>query len=159
MDRARLRVTATRALTPSLFVGIEVNPLDDDVGPLATWRAIEETDRRPALILGTSSDRIGTPSGRAYFATLSKDLEAATGLTVAPYVGAAYGEFEEQTELIGGLHVRWSERWTSTHLWDGDNLHHLLDRTLDGGLRAGLVLVEQDGRCYGGLSLGLPLGD
>jgi len=159
VDRARLRLTATYAVASNLYVGVEYNPLDDDVGPLATWRAIEETARRPALIVGTSSDRIGTPSGRAYFATLSKDLERATGLPVAPYLGAAYGEFEDETKAIGGLHVRWSDRWTSTHLWDGYNLHHLLDRQMDGGLRLGLVLVEQDGKYYGGFSLGLALGD
>ena len=144
---------------PRVELGIEFNPKAEQVSPLANVRVLNETASRPAVMVGTSSDRIGTPSGRAYFATLSKDLERATGLPVAPYLGAAYGEFEDETKAIGGLHVRWSDRWTSTHLWDGYNLHHLLDRQMDGGLRLGLVLVEQDGKYYGGFSLGLALGD
>lgn len=157
VDRARLRLTATYALHERLRVGVEVNPLDDDVGPLVNWRVWDETARRPALMLGTSSDRIGTPSGRAYFATLSKDLEALLDLPVAPYVGASFGEFEDEWELIGGLRVRWGERWGSTHLWDGENLHHLLDTTLAERYRVGLVLVQQDDDYYGGLTLGASL--
>ena len=64
------------------------------MGLLVNWRAVEETASRPMLMLGTSSDRIGTPSGRAYYATLAKDLERHVGLPVAPYVGAAWGEFD-----------------------------------------------------------------
>lgn len=157
VDRARLRLTATYALAPDLLVGVEYNPLADDVGVLANWRMVEEGPRRPALILGTSSDRIGTPSGRAYYATLSKDLEPWLGLPVAPYAGAAYGEFEDAWEAIGGLQVRWGEHWSSTHSWDGHDLHHLLDRTWAGGWRTGIVLVERSGRYYGGLSLGASL--
>ena len=158
VDRARVRLTATYAVRPDLFVGVEVNPRDDDVGPLATWRALEETEDRPALILGTSSDRIGTPSGRAVYATASKDLERWTGLPVAPYLGVTYGGFEHEFRVIGGVHVRWAERWTSTHIHDGVNLHHTLDRSFDGGLRAGLLAVEQDGDYYFGISLGASLG-
>lgn len=157
VDRAKLRLTATYALSPELYVGVEVNPLDDDVGPLVTWRAVEETRNRPALIFGTSSDRIGTPSGRALYATLAKDVEGWTGLPVAPYVGTSYGGFEHEFELIGGVNVRWSEDWTSTHLFDGENLHHLIDRTFEGGWRAGLVVVQQESDYYFGLSLGASL--
>ena len=157
VDRAKLRLTATYAVLDGLSLGIEWNPLDEDVGPLANWRVVDETERRPALILGTSSDRIGTPSGRAYYATLSKDLTAWTGLAVAPYAGAAYGEFDERVEAIGGLHIRWIPRLSSTHLWDGVNLHHTLDWHFLGNLRAGAVLVEQDGEYYGGVSLGASL--
>ncbi len=158
VDRARLRLTATYAVTPSLRVGVEYNPLDDDVGALATWRALDETKTRPALIFGTSSDRIGTPSGRAYFATLSKDLESILGLPIAPYVGTAYGEFEDEFRAIGGVYIRWAEKWSSTHLWDGKNLHHLVDRSLGTGVRAGLLVVEQDEKYYFGLTLGASLG-
>jgi hypothetical protein len=155
VDRARVRFTAVYALRNDLTVGVEVNPKDDDVGLLVNWRALDETARRPALILGTSSDRIGTTSGRAYYATLSKDVESWTGLPIAPYVGTAFGEFEDEWELIGGVRVRWAKDWSSTHLWDGDNLHHLLDRRLSGGRRVGLVVAEQDGEHYAGVSLGL----
>ena len=49
------------------------------VFPVSNLRA----EDRPAVILGTSTDRIGTPSGRAIYATASKDLEHLTGLPIA----------------------------------------------------------------------------
>jgi len=166
VDRARARLTGTYSVTDRLMVGIEINPYDDgdldpddwDVGPLVNYRALDETESRPALIIGTSSDRIGTPDGRAYYATLSKSLHRWTGLPVAPYVGTAFGEFEDEWELIGGLNIRWADRWTSTHLWDGENLHHIVDHSLGTGWRAGFVVAEQDGDYYAGLTVGVSLG-
>lgn len=154
VERARQRFTATVRVDERLTVGLEVNPLADDVGPLINWRVLDETKRRPALVLGTSSDRIGTPDGRAVYGTLSKDLQAATGLAVAPYAGVTFGEYEDEWRPIGGLHVRWTERWSSTHLYDGVNVHHLVERRLGERYRAGLVVAEQDGEHYLGVSLG-----
>ncbi len=45
---------------------------------------LQETSDRPAVMLGTSSDRIGTPDGQAYFLTVAKDIERWVGLPVAP---------------------------------------------------------------------------
>jgi hypothetical protein len=97
------------------------------VGALANAVAVTETRSRPAVILGTSSDRIGTPSGRAYFVTVSKDLEANTGWPIAPYVGAAYGTFEEELRAIGGLRVRLPRDFTLGSIWDGKDLHPSLE--------------------------------
>lgn len=153
VDRAKARFTVVYAVDERLSVGLEANPVDADYGPLVNWRAVDETEHRPALILGTSSDRIGTPSGRAFYATLSKDLEQGTGLPIAPYAGTAYGQYDHDWELIGGLRIRWSDRWSTTSLWDGENLHHILDRDFD-RYRVGLVVVEQGDDYYFGLSLG-----
>jgi hypothetical protein len=156
VDRAQLRLTVTYAVTERFSLGVEVNPLGEDAGPLANLRILDETEWRPALIVGTSSDRIGTPEGRAFYATLSKDLEQWTGLPIAPYAGAAYGDFDDEWVPIGGLRVRWSERWSSTHLFDGHNLHHIVDREL-GHVTAGVLLVEQDGEYYVGVRVGASL--
>jgi hypothetical protein len=153
VDRARLRTTGVYSLDDSLQVGVEWNPLANDVGPLANWRAIEETRDRPALIFGTSSDRIGTPHGRAIYGTFSKDLEAWTKLPIAPYAGAAYGTFDDAFVPIGGLLVRWAERFSTTHLYDGDNLHHIATWTFESGVSVGALLVEQDGKFYPGLAV------
>jgi hypothetical protein len=153
VDRARTRLTLTRAVGDRLRVGIEANPEGDDYGLLANWRLLDETTRTPALIVGTSSDRIGTPSGRAYFATVSKDLEHTTGLPVAPYLGAAFGEYDDRWRLIGGLGVRWTEHLSSTNLWDGVHLHHTLTWTSGSGRRLGLVVAEQEQGHYLGLTL------
>jgi hypothetical protein len=103
-------------------------------------------------MLGTSSDRIGTSHGRAFYATVSKDLEAWTGLPIAPYTGISYGTYDDESVWIGGVSIRWSERWTSTHLWDGHNLHHLIDTTIGESQTIGLVVVDLDGRVDVGVS-------
>jgi len=156
VDRARLRTTAAYRIGDDLQVGIEWNPLADDVGPIANWRAIEETEKRPALIFGTSSDRIGTPHGRAVYGTLSKDLEAWTHLPIAPYAGASFGTFEDELVPIGGLLIRWTSRFTTTHSYDGENLHHMGTWAFDHGFSLSALVVEQDGTYYfgGALSAG-----
>lgn len=157
--------------TPWLQAGIEYNPLADDVGPLVNLRALEETEHRPALILGTSSDRIGTEGGRAVYATFSKDLEGLTGLPVAPYLGATYvidpDPGEDDWREIGGLMIRWLPRLSTTHMWDGVNLHHVATTplgALDSGRSLGLIVAERDdGEHFLGVTVGLgfavPWGD
>ena len=152
IDRAKLRTTLMYRFTPRFQAGVEYNSLADDIGLVANWRAMDETDQLPALIFGTSSDRIGTSEGRAYYATVSKDLEGWTGLPVAPYVGLAYGESDDELVGIGGLNVRWSKDWRSLHIYDSENLHHLLSTTIDGRHTVGLLVVEQDGEYSLGIS-------
>ena len=129
IDRAKWRNTLTYRFHPRLTAGVEYNPLAQKASPIANVVAITETHQRPALILGTSSDRIGTPSGQSFYATLSKSLKHHTGLPVAPYVGVAYGTFEDRARVIGGLNISFSERWSSTILFDGVRVHPLLNYT------------------------------
>lgn len=157
VKRAEVRLTATYAVAPNAFLGVEYNPLADDIGLLANWRIVAETLTRPAVMFGTSSDRIGTTSGRAYYMTIAKDIQHYTGLPVAPYIGTAYGEFDDELVFLGGASVRWAKGWTSTHVWDSQNLHHMLDRSFEDGKRIGLVLVEQDGDYYLGVGFGVTL--
>jgi hypothetical protein len=129
IDRAKWRNTLTYRLHPRFTAGIEYNPLAKKVSPLANVVVLTETHTRPALILGTSSDRIGTPSGQSFYATLSKSLKHATGLPIAPYVGVAYGTYEDRARIIGGLNITFSDRWSSTILFDGVRVHPLLNYT------------------------------
>jgi hypothetical protein len=129
IDRARWRNTLTYRIHPRLTFGVEYNPLAGKVSPLANVVVLTETHKRPALILGTSSDRIGTPSGQSFYATLSKNLKHETGLPIAPYVGVAYGTFEDRARVIGGLNISFSEHWSSTILFDGVRAHPLLNYT------------------------------
>ncbi len=123
IDRAKWRNTLTYRFHPRFTAGVEYNPLAGKVSPLANVVALTETHNRPALILGTSSDRIGTPFGQSFYATFSKSLKHYTGLPVAPYVGVAYGTFEDRARIIGGLNINFSERWSSTMLFDGVRVH------------------------------------
>jgi hypothetical protein len=144
VDRAEFRTTLMRQLTPTFSAGVEFNPAANEFGPLANWLAIPERENAPALIFGTSSDRIGTPHGRAIYGTLSKDLEPWVGLPIAPYVGASFGTFDDELVGIGGLRVAWDEKITSTSLWDGHNLHHTIDYGLKEGQMLGLVIANLD---------------
>ena len=129
IDRAKWRNTLTYRLHPRFTAGIEYNPLAKKVSPLANFVALTETHQRPALIIGTSSDRIGTPSGQSFYATFSKSLKHHTGLPIAPYVGVAYGTYEHRTRAIGGLNISFNDRWSSTILFDGVRVHPLLNYT------------------------------
>lgn len=123
IDRAKWRNTLTYRFHPRFTAGVEYNPLAGKVSPLANVVALTETHSRPALILGTSSDRIGTPAGQSFYATFSKSLKHHTGLPIAPYGGVAYGTFEDRLRVIGGLSIYFNERWTSTILFDGVRVH------------------------------------
>ena len=129
IDRATWRNTLTYRLHPRLTAGVEYNPLAKKVSPLANFVALTETHKRPALILGTSSDRIGTPTGQSFYATVSKSLKHHTGWPVAPYVGVAYGTFEDRARVIGGLNINFRERWSATILFDGVRVHPLVNYT------------------------------
>ena len=127
INRAKWRNTLTYQVNSRLSVGIEYNPLAGKVSPLANFVAVTETEKRPALILGTSSDRIGTPSGQSFYATLSKNLERETGLPIAPYFGVTYGTYENRFRPIGGLNIYFPKNFSSTILFDGVKIHPLVN--------------------------------
>ena len=129
IDRATWRNTLTYRLHPRLTAGIEYNPLAGKVSPLANWLAVTETGKRPAVILGTSSDRIGTPSGQSFYLTLSKSLRRETGLPIAPYAGGTYGTYEHRWRPIAGLNINFTRKLASTVIFDGVHVHPLLNFT------------------------------
>lgn len=131
ISRAKLRTTLMYRLNQDLQVGVEYNPLAEEVGPLVNYRALHETPNRPALSFGTSSDRIGTPSGRAYYGTLSKDLEPYVKLPVSLYVSALYGTWDDEFVFPFGANFRLGKRWTFTPQFDGHASHGLLTYAWD----------------------------
>jgi hypothetical protein len=110
-------------------IGVEYNPLAGKVSPLVNWRLLGESDRRPALIAGTSSDRIGTPSGQSFYLTASKDLSAWLVVPIAPYVGVAYGTFEDKARAIAGVNVGLPANLSSLIIYDGVKVHPTLNYT------------------------------
>lgn len=141
IDRAKWRNTLTYQLNSRLSVGVEYNPLAGKVSPLANFVAVTETEKRPALILGTSSDRIGTPSGQSFYATVSKSLERESGLPIAPYFGVAYGTYENRLRPIAGLNVYFPKGFSSTVLFDGVKVHPLVNYNY-GRHQFGFMLAE-----------------
>jgi hypothetical protein len=126
IDRAALRTTLMYSVAPRLSIGIEYNPKASSVSPLANAILVRETSRRPALIAGTSSDRIGTPSGQSFYLTVSKDLRREIHFPLAPYVGVAYGTYEDRARLIGGLNVAFGAGFSSLVIYDGVHVHPTL---------------------------------
>lgn len=147
MERAQWRNTLTYRVNTDLQVGLEYNPLGEDLGPLVNWRVLRETKNRPAVILGTSSDRIGTPHGRAYYVTVSK--EVADGLGI--YVGAMYGEFEDKVRIPAGVSYRFDDRWSALFAYDGVNGHPMVTYSWQ---RQNLTFLMVGGK-YPGLSYGI----
>jgi hypothetical protein len=131
IDRAKLRTTLMYRATPDLQLGIEYNPFAEEVGPLVNFRAVRETRNRPALSFGTSSDRIGTPFGRAYYATFSKDLEPYLKVPVSLYGGPLYGSFDDEFVYPFGANFRLGDHWTFTPQYDGHASHGLLTYAWD----------------------------
>ena len=124
-----MRTTLTFRFTPRLQGGIEINPRStkEKANPLLNWLALRETKSTPAIIVGTSSDRIGTPSGQSFYATASKNLKRETHLPIAPYFGAVYGTYEHRLRPIGGINVGFNESLTALVIFDGVHVHELLN--------------------------------
>jgi hypothetical protein len=118
------------------------------VSPLANAILVRETRRRPAVIAGTSSDRIGTPSGQSFYLTVSKDLRREIQLPVAPYVGVAYGTYEDRARPIAGLNIDFGRGLSSLTIYDGVRIHPTLSYSRG---RHGLSLILAQGR-HPGLS-------
>jgi hypothetical protein len=133
VPRASVRTTLTYRLHPRITAGVEVNPRADEAGgrvsPLFNWLALPETERRPALILGTSSDRIGTSEGQSFYATFSKNLKSETRLPIAPYAGVAYSTYEHRWRPLAGLNVYFTKKFSSLVIYDGVRVHPMLNYT------------------------------
>ena len=118
VDRARWRGTATYRVIPSLQLGLEFNLVVEEVGPLVTWFLTTETDTRPAVFLGTSSDRIGSPEGKqAYFLTVAK---RAAWVPVSAYVALNYSEWDERFNVPFGLTGWIGQNFSVQPMFDGD---------------------------------------
>lgn len=126
IPRAAVRTTLTYKFHPRVQLGIEYNPRASEIKPLANILLLTETKRRPALMVGTSTDRIGTPHGQSFYLTFSKNLHRETGLPIAPYVGAAFGTYDDRLRPIGGLNISLPKGLSILTTYNGVNIHPLL---------------------------------
>lgn len=123
LERPRWRLTLNRRVVHTLQLGVEVNPAAGEVGPLATWFLLTETERRPAVFLGTSSDRIGSPEGmQAYYGTAAKYLPFAR---TSPYVSLNYSEWDEAFNVPFGANVELGGGFSLQPMYDGHRTHLL----------------------------------
>jgi hypothetical protein len=118
IDRATHRSVLTYRIARDLKAGVEWNAKAQELGIVANWRALSETNTRPAVVFGTSSDRIGTPSGQAWFVTVSKGFHR-----VAPYVGASYSGYEKRMIYPFGINVALPRNFSAMLMNDGVHTH------------------------------------
>lgn len=126
IDRATHRTVLMYRITRDVKAGLEWNAKADELGLVANWRALGETETRPAVIFGTSSDRIGTPSGQAYYATISKSISsflAQYDVGLAPYAGLSWSGYEERFVVPFGLNVALPKGWSAMLIHDGVHTH------------------------------------
>ncbi len=128
-------------VTPRLGVGIEYNPVVDEVVPNFNWVAMTETESRPLLTFGVSSDRIFTDEGNhAYMMTVAKGIP---GSSLAPYIGLSYSEAEKRFLFPAGVNWTIDEHWTLMPMFDGRNGHLMLTYSQANWNVTGLYLKGQ----------------
>ncbi len=144
--------------TTRLSVALEYNPLADEVLPNFNYSPSLPGEHIEGVgaIVGLSSDRIGTPSGVAWFGTLSWNAQAWSDLPLSGYAGLAFGTYEDELRPIAGATWSFSDRISAGFIHDGENPHWIGSYGLGelgpgGGLyQADLLIIEQDGvRTFG----------
>lgn len=125
LDRPRWRSTLNYRVTPKLQVGVETNPAAGEVGPLLTWFWLTESERRPALFVGTSSDRIGSPEGtQSYYLTASKHHPS---WPVSAYVSVNYSEWDGGVNFPFGAYLDLGRGFSLQPMYDGQRSHLLVN--------------------------------
>jgi hypothetical protein len=125
LDRPRWRATGNYRIHQRLQIGLEYNPQAKEIGPLFSLFLFTETERRPALFLGTSSDRIGSPAGKqSYFATVSKYVPACRA---SFYASLNYSEWDAEFNAPFGASVEFGKGISVRWMYDGDRQHGMLN--------------------------------
>lgn len=121
LDRPRWRSTVNYNLHRRLTVGVEINPAADEIGPLATFFLKTEDERWPAIFLGTSSDRIGSPKGeQSYYLTAAKRHPR---WPVSAYVSLNYSEWDDGWNVPFGVEVELPRGFSVRPMYDGQRTH------------------------------------
>lgn len=124
VERPRWRFNAAYRLTPRVNVGIEYNPVVEELNPTVNWIVSPEGRNHPMVSFGTSSDRIFTPEGnQAYYVTFAKGVP---GTKLAPYVSVNYSEFESGFNFPFGINIGLADTIDLLPMNDGRKSHLLL---------------------------------
>jgi hypothetical protein len=124
VERARWRTTASYRVLHFAQIGVEYNPEVAEVTPIATVFLLTETDRRPALFLGTSADRIGSPEGtQSYYITASK---LAPWVPVSAYATINYSEWDDGINFPFGAEWFVHEGFSVRGMYDGHKPHAMV---------------------------------
>ena len=126
-ERPRWRTTLTGRVSPRFQVGVEfnANAPEAKLNPVGNYFIQPESESRPGIVAGFSSDRIGTPRGMSYFVSAQKQLGGEKG-RVAPYVGLAYSEFGKQVLMPFGASIALKDNLVLLPMYDGKYGHTTL---------------------------------
>jgi hypothetical protein len=108
-----------------LNLGIEWNPGESEVGPLANLFLLMETRTRPALSLGTSSDRIGTERGKTSVYLTAAKRWPSPSVPLSGYVSLNWSETDDAVNVPFGGTVHLGERYDLRAMYDGQRTHLL----------------------------------
>jgi hypothetical protein len=126
-ERPRWRTTLTGRVSPRAQLGMEFNASAPEakLNPVGNYFIQTESDTRPGVVAGFSSDRIGTPRGMSYFVSAQKQLGGETG-RVAPYLGLAYSEFGREILTPFGASIGLRDNLVLLPMCDGKYGHTTL---------------------------------
>jgi len=126
LERPRWRFTANYRLLSRLQIGVEFNAAAREVGPLATLYLLTENHTRPAVFLGASSDRLGSPQGtQAYYLTVAKHIPHTP---LSPYASLNYSEWDEEFNFPFGVNIVLPRNFSLRPMYDGARSHLLLSQ-------------------------------
>lgn len=121
MERPRWRLTGAYRVLRIAQIGLEYNPVAAEVAPIASIFVLTETERRPALFAGTSSDRIGSPEGtQSYYLTASK---LAPKVPVSVYATLNYSEWDDGFNVPFGAEWYVGGGFSARGMYDGRRTH------------------------------------
>ncbi len=90
-----------------------------------TWFLLTESETRPALFVGTSSDRIGSPAGdQSYYLTAAKRHPT---WPVSAYASLNYSEWDDDFNVPFGVEIELGEFVSVRPMYDGDRSHLMLN--------------------------------
>jgi len=129
VDRARYRGTLMYRIHPRVNVGVEWNPGETEVGPLANVFLLTESHARPALSLGTSSDRIGTgPYKTSVYLTAAKRFPH-PDVPISGYVSLNWSETDDGFNAPFGATLHLGGNYDLRGMYDGQRSHLLASGT------------------------------
>ena len=109
--------------------------------PLASVFILTESERRPAVFVGTSSDRIGSPEGtQSYYLTVSK---LAPRVPVSVYSSLNYSEWDEGWNLPFGAEWYVWRGFSTRYMYDGER-SHVMAGWFGGNVGVSLMAVWMD---------------
>lgn len=126
-QRPRWRTTLTQRVSPRLQLGLEFNASAprEKLNPVGNYFLQIESETRPGIIAGFSSDRIGTPRGMSYFISVQKQLGGESG-RLAPYVGLSYSGFGHEVLVPFGVSIGLRDDVVLLPMCDGKYTHTTL---------------------------------